>query len=134
MPYDKSVRAKVVSEGDVVTYRNSQGETKQSKTVALADEATTVKAVCYEPKLFSKLALNSALKVRNVISRDGSMILTSTSKVFPVGAFDVPAARREEGEALVHPPPAPVVPLYEAITSPPRSKTSVRGKVVQVQF
>ena len=83
MPYDKSVRAKVVCEGDVVTYRNAQGETKQSKTVALADEDTTLKAVCYEPKFFHKLALNNALKLRNIIKRDR----TSASKVFPLDSL-----------------------------------------------
>ncbi|XP_052251125.1 uncharacterized protein LOC127858194 [Dreissena polymorpha] len=131
MPYDKSARGRVVFASSPETYTNANGETKQSKSVAIADDKKAVKVVSYDPTQFNKLVEGKTIMLRNFIRRDGYIILTRTSRLFPTQEIEVPDSRVQEGKALVNPPAAPVVSLREALRSPPKTKTTVCGKVIQ---
>ncbi|KAH3874413.1 hypothetical protein DPMN_037656 [Dreissena polymorpha] len=132
MPYDKSARGRVVFASSPETYTNANGETKQSKSVAIADDKKAVKVVSYDPTQFNKLIEGKTIMLRNFIRRDGYIILTRTSRLFPTQEIEVPDSRVQEGKALVNPPAAPMVSLREALRSPPKTKTTVCGKVIQV--
>ncbi|KAH3702074.1 hypothetical protein DPMN_077075 [Dreissena polymorpha] len=131
MPYDKSARGRVVFASSPETYTNATGETKQSKSVAIADDKKAVKVVSYDPTQFNKLE-GKTIMLRNFIRRDGYIILTRTSRLFPTQEIEVPDSKIQEGKALVNLPAAPVVPLREALRSLPKTKTTVCGKVIQV--
>ncbi|KAH3753786.1 hypothetical protein DPMN_188436 [Dreissena polymorpha] len=131
MPYDKSARGRVVFASSPETYTNANGETKQSKSVAIADDKKAVKVVLYDPTQFNKLVEGKTIMLRNFIRRDGYIILTRTSRLFPTQEIEVPDSKVQEGKALVNPPAAPVVSLREALRSLPKTKTTVCGKVIQ---
>ncbi|WAQ99148.1 hypothetical protein MAR_023521 [Mya arenaria] len=130
LPYDAGVKAKVVARGSILHY-TSQGQDKQSLTVALADFSSAVKCIVYDAAKFPRFAVGHTVSLRNIIIRNNTVIITKTSKVFLVPGMDVPEEREREGDHLVHPPPAPELPLDQALRSPAKSKVTVKGQLIQ---
>ena len=59
-PYSLTLKVKAVFIGEVMTYKRND-ETRQKLICALAHVTDIVKAICYDARLFPKLALNESL-------------------------------------------------------------------------
>ena len=61
--------------------------------------------------------------------------MTSATVIFPAAkTLDLPPSIEKEGIAILHPPPADVKSVAEALASPTKTRVSVRGKIVQVSM
>ena len=61
--------------------------------------------------------------------------MTSATVIFPAAkTLDLPPIIEKEGIAILHPPPADVKSVAQALASPTKTRVSVRGKIVQVSM
>ncbi|XP_052243517.1 uncharacterized protein LOC127853222 [Dreissena polymorpha] len=133
-PYTLALKVKVVAVKPAEVYRKD-GEEKRVMNFAMSDGITTAKGICYDPAKFCKLQVGNTLVVRNSIRRTEDevrvLILTSTSKVLMSAPLQVPPQHVQEGERLLNPPPAEIVAIKTALTSPAKKRVSISGKVTQ---
>lgn len=61
------------------------------------------------------------------------MVVTTTTKVFPTVAVEVPEHIDTQTRHILNPPPAPTKPVAEALKTPPKVRVSVKGRIVQVR-
>lgn len=70
--------------------------------------------------------------LRNIIRKPDGLAVTSGTVIFPAPkTLNLPPYMEKEGMAILHPPPADVKTVEEALASPTKTKVSVRGKIIQ---
>ena len=131
-PYHKSLKVKVVAKDDITQYKNANNEEKSLLNTAIADGTHAIKCVVYDKAKFGRFIVGQMLILRNVIRKEGLISVTTNTKVFPAQGVVVPPQIEEAGKHLLHPPAAAVSPIKEALTTPPKVRVSIRGKIVQV--
>lgn len=82
----------------------------------------TVKVLCSDP---ATTYINDKKEKRDLMNT----VIADSSKVVKCVVYD---AKKKEGMAILHPPPADVKTVEEALASPTKTKVSVRGKIIQV--
>lgn len=135
-PYNTALKVQVCGVADVVNYKNSSGEQRQSLTMGLADHTMAAKAILYDVTKANMLKAGTTLMLLNVIiKRDSkSVVMTNRSKLLKTSPFleSLPAHLIKEGLELACPPPAEVVSINKIKTSPVKTMVSIRGQVVSV--
>ena len=135
VPYQKSLKVKVAAVEALFNYRNEKGEEKSLVNAAICEESMVVKCTIYDQAKFGRFRKVASIIVRNVITKADFIVITSATKVlFPISELAVPEERMQEGHTIIDPPLAPLKFVGEALTSPPRVRVSVRGRVVQVSL
>ena len=137
-PHNTALKVQVCGVGDVVNYKNSSGEQRQSLTMGLADHTMAAKAILYDVTKANMLKVGTTLMLLNVIiKRDSkSVVMTNRSKLLKTSPFleSLPAHLIKEGLELACPPPAEVVSINKIKTSPVKTMVSIRGQVVSVSY
>lgn len=133
VPYTKSMKVFVVCADPEKQYVNEANEQKALVNCVIADETSAVKCTVYDKTKFGRFKEGATVILRNVIKKIDNIVVTSNSKVFPTGKIEVPQCI-VEGNNLLHPPAAAVKTVSEALSSPPRVRVSIQGKIVQVCF
>lgn len=131
-PYQKSMKVKVICWDAPTSYVNEKKEEKELLNVVVGDSTKAVKCVVYDKKKFHRFSAAHTLIIRNVIKKPESFAITSATVVIPTAQMTLPEHIVQEGRNILHPPPAEVVSLERALASPPRTKVSVRGTIMQV--
>ena len=111
-PYSTLMKVKVVSRGNVQTYRGQTGEERKSLLVAV------ILAKIYDEGKFTKVQVGTCLALRDVIRKNDDMrhiVLTKNTKAFITAVFPVPDGHTAIGDSLVNPPAAATVPLDKAL-------------------
>ena len=129
-PYSKSLKVRVVGQGELLKYRTN-GEERQCLTVAVSDGETCAKVLAYDPTKLKKLTVENSLVLRDVIVKQEEgkplLVLTRQSKVFLTQQVDIPEDHYTEGDRIVNPPPALTVCVRDALSSPQKKKVSIAG-------
>jgi hypothetical protein len=124
---------KVLCSDPPTTYFNDKKEQRELMNAVVADTSKAVKCVIYDAKKFHRFKADNTVILRNIIRKPDGIAVTSATVVFPAGnILSIPPDMEKEGRALLHPPPADVKNVEDALASPPKTKVSVRGKIVQV--
>ena len=134
-PYSRPLKVKVVSTDEPVTDRGTDGSEKKALHTAISDGEQVVKLVCYDQTKFPKLAEGNTIVLREIIRKtEGtqSIVATKNTKIFLTGGMEVPESHSGVGFLILNPPPAPTIPIKEALRSPMKTRVSVVGRVVQV--
>ena len=135
-PYSRPLKVKVVSTDEPVTYRGTDGSEKKALHPAISDGEQVVKLVCYDQAKFTKLAEGNTIVLREIIRKteEGtqSIVATKNTNIFLTGGMEVPESHSGVGFLILNPPPAPTIPIKEALRSPMKTRVSVVGRVVQV--
>lgn len=132
-PYPKKVTVKVLCTDPKTTYVNEKKERRELMNTVVADNSKPVKCVVYDPKKFHRFTPGNSIILRNIIRKPEGIAVTSATAIFPTGKeVEVPPQIQQEGINILHPPPADVKTVAEALASPTKTKVSVRGKIVQV--
>ena len=131
-PYSRPLKAKVVSTDEPVNYRGKDGSEKKALHTAISDGERVVKLVCYDQAKFPKLADGNTIVLREIIreTEDGtqSIVANKNTKIFLTDAMEVPESHICEGFLILNPPPAPTIPINEALRSPMKTRVSVVGR------
>ncbi|XP_078312323.1 uncharacterized protein LOC111116359 isoform X1 [Crassostrea virginica] len=131
-PYPKKVTVKVLCTDPATTYVNDKKERRELMNTVVADSTKAVKCVVYDSKKFHRFATGSTIILRNIIRKPEGIAVTSATVIFPAAkTLDLPPIIEKEGIAILHPPPADVKSVAEALASPTKTRVSVRGKIVQ---
>lgn len=128
-PYPRPLRLMVVA-----TNQLTYGEDKRMLHIAVADSQNVVKAVCFDDTKFSFFTEGSGVVLRNVISRNGEIIVTKQTQVFKTSPPAVDDWIITQGKNIISPPNPTMVTLNEAKTSPSKQRVSVQGKVINVSI
>ena len=121
-----SLKAVVMEKGEVIP---ATAVTKSRFYVILADKSGGISATVYDEKASGKFIKGFGVKLENVMVKKGYLAVTSRSRVSLSPAFDIPEAIRSNLPAL---PGSNRMSLREALTSPVKTLTSIKGKVIQV--
>lgn len=132
VPYTKSFKVLVVCKDPEKMYVNEAKEERFLINCVVADATKAVKCTVYDRTKFSRFQEGNTIIIRNVIKKTDNIVVTANSKVFPTGNIEVPQDVVDEGRRLLHPPAAEVKTVAEAVSSPPRVRVSVQGKLTQV--
>ncbi|XP_048740571.2 uncharacterized protein LOC125654622 [Ostrea edulis] len=131
-PYPKKVTVKVLYADPATTYFNDKKEKRELMNTVLADSTKAVKCVVYDSKKFHRFTPGKTIILRNIIRKPEGIDVTSATVIFPAAkSLSLPPSMEKEGIAILHPPPADVKSVVEALASPTKTKVSVRGKIVQ---
>ncbi|WAR10463.1 hypothetical protein MAR_035539 [Mya arenaria] len=131
-PYPKKVTVKVLCTDPATTYVNDKKERRELMNTVVADSTKAVKCVVYDSKKSHRFATGSTIILRNIIRKPEGIAVTSATVIFPAAkTLDLPPSIEKEGIAILHPPPADVKSVAEALASPTKTRVSVRGKIVQ---
>ena len=117
-PYSTLMKVKLVSRGDVQTYRGQDGEEKKSLLVAVSDGTDCIPAKIYDEGKFTKVQVGTCLALRDVIRKNDDMrhiVLTKNTKVFITAVFPVPDGHIAIGDSSVNPAAAATLPLDKAL-------------------
>ena len=134
-PYPKKITVKVLCTDPATTYVNDKKERRELMNTVVADSTKAVKCVVYDSKKFHRFATGSTIILRNIIRKPEGIAVTSATVIFPTAkTLDLPPSIEKEGIAILHPPPADVKSVAEALASPTKTRVSVRGKIVQVSM
>ncbi|XP_052813986.1 uncharacterized protein LOC128241041 [Mya arenaria] len=131
-PYPKKVTVKVLCTDPATTYVNDKKERRELMNTVVADSTKALKCVVYDSKKSHRFATGSTIILRNIIRKPEGIAVTSATVIFPAAkTLDLPPSIEKEGIAILHPPPADVKSVAEALASPTKTRVSVRGKIVQ---
>ncbi|KAH3782826.1 hypothetical protein DPMN_160746 [Dreissena polymorpha] len=123
-PLEKALNLLIVARNQPSTYTciASNGEERRSLTVAASDGVQVIKVTIYDQSKFMKFQTGTTLSVRNSIrkTQDGeqTLIITKSTKVFITQALVAPGRHVQQGQILINPPAADVLPIQQAIRSP----------------
>ena len=132
-PYLKPLKVMVLErESSVTAYKNAKDEDKSLINTVVGDSTRAVKCVVFDTTKFERFNEGQCLILRNVIKKPEHIAVTANTKVFPAAGVNVPPEIRQAGRFLLHPPAAAVATVKDALASPPKTKVSVLGKIVQV--
>ena len=134
-PYSKPLRVVVVASDEASKYRGQDGSERKCMSTAISDGTTCILCKVYAETKFSKFTSGTSLVMRDVIHKtDDSrhIVVTEKTKVFVTAKMVIPDSHLTQGQAIIHPPSADVVPLQAALTSPAKKRVSVCGRLVQV--
>ena len=132
-PYPKKVTVKVLCTDPPTTYVNEKKERRELINTVVADSTKAVKCVVYDSKKFHRFTAGTTIILRNIIRKPEGIAVTSATVIFPAAkSLNLPPCMETEGKAILHPPPADVKSMVDALASPTKTKVSVRGKIVQV--
>lgn len=132
-PYPKKLTVKVLCSDPATTYINDKKEKRELMNTVIADSSKVVKCVVYDAKKFHRFKAGTTIILRNIIRKPDGIAVTSATVIFPAPkTLNLPPYIEKEGMAILHPPPADVKTVEEALASPTKTKVSVRGKIIQV--
>ncbi|KAH3853197.1 hypothetical protein DPMN_095719 [Dreissena polymorpha] len=135
-PLERALNLLIVARNQPTTYNSSVGEERRSLTVAASGGMQLIKVIIYDQSKFIKFQNSTTLSVRNCIRKtqdeEQSIIITKSSKVFITQALVTPGRHVQQGNLLINPPAADVLPIQQAIRSPLKQRVSVCGRIVQV--
>ncbi|KAH3874489.1 hypothetical protein DPMN_037734 [Dreissena polymorpha] len=133
---ERALNLLIVARNQPSTYIASNGEERHSLTVAASDGVQVIKVTIYYQSKFMKFQTGTPLSVRHSIrkTQDGEQTLriTKPTKVFITQALVEPGRHVQQGQILINPPEADVLPIQQAIRSLLKQRVSVCGRIVQV--
>ncbi|XP_052268749.1 uncharacterized protein LOC127870133 [Dreissena polymorpha] len=132
---ERALNLLIVARNQPSTYIASNGEERHSLTVAASDGVQVIKVTIYYQSKFMKFQTGTPLSVRHSIrkTQDGEQTLriTKPTKVFITQALVEPGRHVQQGQILINPPEADVLPIQQAIRSLLKQRVSVCGRIVQ---
>ena len=134
-PYQNPVKVKICAIGIPETYTTAAGQKKMSTVIGLADKENTIKAVLYDQDKLEHLRLMDTVMIMNYVLKSDPepiIVLTKVTKIMKTSNIDVPADIARKAHLISNPPPASMVTLKDAKTSPAKTMISVKGRVTSV--
>ena len=134
-PYNAAIKVAVCGIGQVVQYRNANGDQRESMTVGFADQSMAVKGTLYDLTKKETLRVGTTVMLMNtIIKRDmKTIVITNKSKVLKTSPLaNISEERIKEGHALACPPPADRVQIKSVHSSPVKTLVTIRGQIISV--
>ena len=132
-PYQNPIKVKICAIG--IPETTATGQKKMSTVLGLADKENTIKAVLYEQDKLEHLRLMDTVMIMNYVLKldpEPIIVLTKVTKIMKTSNIDVPADIARKAHLISNPPPASMVTLKDAKTSPAKTMISVKGRVTSV--
>jgi uncharacterized protein YqjF (DUF2071 family) len=82
-PYAKSVKVKVICNGDALHYRNDKQEDRQLLNAVIADHTQAVKCTIYDVQKFNRFVKGKTIIIRNCIKEDRTYCSNNQHKSVP---------------------------------------------------
>lgn len=94
--------------------------------------SAAMKMLCYDESKLATIKENSTILLRNVIVRDGHLIVTSTTKVSTSCGVPPAEGLKTEARSLVVLPPAPILTIAEARQTGFDILVTLKGRIIKV--
>jgi len=98
----------------------------------VADNSAAMKMLCYDESKLTTIKENATILLRNIIVRDGHLIVTSATKVSTSCGVAPAEGLKTEARSLVDLPPAPVLTIAEARQTGFDILVTLKGKIIKV--
>lgn len=132
-PFKVPLKVLVVAVATTSRYRKNEQE-RSCTEVGVADNSAAMKMLCYDESKLTTIKENATILLRNIIVRDGHLIVTSATKV-STSCGVVPAeGLKTEARSLVFLPPAPVLTIAEARQTGSDILVTWKGKIIKVHY
>ncbi|KAJ8050313.1 ATP-dependent DNA helicase PIF1 [Holothuria leucospilota] len=93
---------------------------------------TLLKATLYDSGKLNVMSVEATVMIGNYILKpDKSVTLTTASKVFRCSDMSIDEKFQSIADELINPPPKPIEPCKKVKFSPPKTMTSVQGKIIK---
>lgn len=134
-PYKPKLTLTIVGVNPIRHYQ-VDGEDRQMRIAVGTDGEQYARVHLYDKTKFARLAVGNVLSLLNIITKkeDGCMvvIVTKNSKIFCGKTEEIAENQKAAANNILNPPPAATIAIAKALSSPPKTKVSIWGKIVQV--